>query len=481
MSKGDAIQFGELTKVGPDSANLEMVARRPVEHESSVVDRRVQPWFCRRVWGALLCAAYPLLAIAPVVGLRVLNRDVDYSTATALGVNCALIGFTSLSMQFLLTARLSWIEGPFGLDLILRFHRAMAFVIVALLRAHPVLIASDQGRPLLTGLHATWCIWAGRIALILLLSLVLAALLRSVMRLSYERWRLAHNAIALSILSLGFAHAVTSGEDLQNAAGIAMWTVIPAIALAAWIYAHAVRPSLLAIWAFRVHSLKLEAPRVWTVTLAAPMGRPFRFSPGQFQFLRLLDSNLPAEEHPFSIASSPTRAGGISLTIKACGNFTNLINRIQIGDRATVHGPFGRFSYDLHPDEGSLVFVAGGVGITPLMSMLRAMRDRRESRPVTLVYASRELDDVLFAPELLAMERAGCPALKVIYVLSRPPLWWAGETGRIDARRVDELCGGVQDKAFYLCCPSRMNVELVRGLRRRGVSPRRMHCDEFSL
>lgn len=481
MSNGDAIHLGNSTDSGLSSANLAVVARRPIEHVSSVVDRRVHPWFGRPSWGALLCAVYPLLAIAPVVGLRVLNRDVDYSTATALGVNCALVGFTLLSMQFLLTARLSWIEAPFGLDLILRFHRAMAFVIVSLLCIHPVLIASDQGWRLLTGLHTPWCIWAGRIALILLLALVSAALLRSAMQLSYEWWRRAHNVIALAVLSLGFAHSVTTGEDLQNAVGLALWTVMPAIALAAWLYAHAIRPHRLALRAFRVHSVKLEAPRVWTVTLAAPAGRPFRFLPGQFQFLRLLDSNVPAQEHPFSIASSASRAQRISLTIKACGDFTNLIDRIQVGDRATVHGPFGRFSYDLHPDESHLVFVAGGVGITPLMSMLRAMRDRRQSQPVTLIYASRELDDVLFAPELVAMERAQCPALKVIYVLSQPPPWWAGQTGRIDARRLDEWCGGVQDKAFYLCCPPQMNVQLIRGLWDRGVSPRHIHCDDFSL
>jgi predicted ferric reductase len=481
MSNGDAVHFGESTKSGLRSASLAVVDRRPVKHVGSGGDRLVRPWFGRPVWGALLCAVYPLLAIAPAIALRLLNRDVDYATATALGVNCALVGFTLLSMQFLLTARLPWIEAPFGLDLILRFHRTMAIVIVALLCVHPMLIADDQGGRLLTGLHMPWCIWAGPIALILLLSVVSAAVFRSAMRLSYEWWRHAHSAIALAILALGFAHAVTTGEDLQNPAGLALWTAMSATGLAAWFYAHAIRPRLLARRAFRVHSISLEAPRVWTITLAAPAGRPFRFLPGQFQFLRFVESNVPAEEHPFSVASSPSRAQHISLTIKACGNFTNLIDRIHVGDRATVHGPFGRFSCDLHPDEGHLVFVAGGVGITPLMSMLRAMRDRRESRQVTLIYASRQVNDVLFAPELVAMERAQCPALKVIYVLSKPPTWWAGQTGRVDAQRLDQWCGGVEDKAFYLCCPPQMNAELIAGLRRNGVSPRRIHCDDFSL
>jgi ferredoxin-NADP reductase len=262
---------------------------------------------------------------------------------------------------------------------------------------------------------------------------------------------------------------------------ITLWTATPALALAAWLYARAIRPYLLARRTFRVSSVKSETPRVWTVTLDAPRGRPFHFLPGQFQFLRLLDSNVPAEEHPFTIASSPSQPERISLTIKACGNFTALIDRIRVGDRAIVHGPFGRFSYDLHADEGHLVFIAGGVGITPLMSMLRAMRDRGESRRVTLLYASREVNDIVFGPELAAMEGRQCPALKVVHVLSQPPSWWAAETGRVDASRLHEWCQGLEDKAFYLCCPSQMNADLVRGLRKQGVKASRIHGDYFSL
>ncbi|HVS39703.1 MAG TPA: FAD-binding oxidoreductase, partial [Gemmataceae bacterium] len=288
-------------------------------------------------------------------------------------------------------------------------------------------------------------------------------------------------AIAIAVLALGCAHAVRTGDDLHGVVGLMLWATAPTLALATLLYSRGIRSHLLARRTFRVHSVKLEAPRVWTVMLDAPPGRPFRFMPGQFQFLRLLDSEVPAEEHPFTIASSPTRADRLGLTIKACGDFTTLIDRIRPGDRATVQGPFGRFSHDLHLDENHLVFVAGGVGITPFMSMLRAMHDRREPRRVTLVYASRTLDDILFMPELIAMESGQYPALKVIYVLSKPPPWWTGETRRVDARRLDEWCGGLKDKAFYLCCPPSMNVALVRGLRHRQVSQRRIHCDYFSL
>jgi ferredoxin-NADP reductase len=115
------------------------------------------------------------------------------------------------------------------------------------------------------------------------------------------------------------------------------------------------------------------------------------------------------------------------------------------------------------------------------MSMLRYMRDRRDSRRVVLAYASRSAADVLFPDELEAMQVGGYPVLKVVHVLACPPSAWFGESGRLDADRLVRLCGGVEDKAFYLCCPPPMTAALVRALRRMGVSPNRIHTDHFSL
>ena len=444
-------------------------------------DRSILPWFATPRWDALLCLIYLLAAIAPLLILHTLALDGDDSRTTQIGINCAVIGFTLLSMQFILTARLPWIEAPFGLDLILYFHRVMAFVIVALLGAHPLLIASSEGWQLINRFHATWCIWLGRGAVLLIIAQIGAAMFRRILRLPYEYWRHAHNAVAFPILGMGFIHGLFVGEKLNTTGGMIVWTAPPVIALAAWLYARAIRPHFLARRPFEVQSVKLEAPRVWTVTLTPPAGQPFYFLPGQFQFLRLIDSELPGQEHPFSIASSAARPDKIRLTIKACGDFTRLIEQIRVGDRAIVHGPFGRFSHELHPEERNLVFIAGGVGITPLISMLRTMHDRSESRRVTLIYANRTLDDILFSPELIALESAQAPLLKVIHVLSQPAPWWTGKTGRVDVDRIDQWCRGLHDKAFFICCPPEVNRALVKALRDHGVSPQRLHCDSFSL
>ena len=439
-----------------------------------------RPWFAARAWGAFLVTLYPLLAAAPLVIFAALNRVADHLRMAEVGVDCAVVGLTILALQFVITARLSWVEAPFGLDLLLVFHRAMALVATALLCVHPVLVAWEEGWTLLVGWRAPWYIWAGRLTFALLIVQVVASLLRRVIRLSYDQWRRLHNPLALAVLTLGFTHSLAAGDDMQGG-GLFVWCAVMAVAFGFWLYRSVARPRLLLRNPFQVVGVKSEAPHVWTLTLDPPRDRSFHYAPGQFQFLRLHGAAVPSDEHPFTIASSPARSGRISLTIKESGNFTAGIGRVRPGDRATVHGPFGRFSHTLHPDEGDLVFVAGGVGITPLMSMLRSMRDRREPRRVLLAYASRSVADLLFTDELKAMQVGGNPLLEVVHVLADAPPSWVGETGRLDADRLVRLCGGVEGKAFYLCCPPPMMAALMRGLRRVGVSPRRIHADYFSL
>jgi predicted ferric reductase len=444
----------------------------------------IAPWYTQRWWGVLLCVMYPVAAVAPLAIFTALQPAADRPRMVEAGSDSAIVGFTLLALQFVLAARLGWIEGPFGIDVLMRFHRAVAFVAIALLCAHPFLVAAGNGWGLLIRWRVPWFLWAGRLGLLALLLHVCASLIRRKLPIAYEAWRRWHNLGALSVLGLGFVHSLAIGNDLKSTSGRMVWAGLLAIAVSAWLYSRMLRPLLMrAGWGsqlFRVAAVTPEAPRVWTIALE-PVGKRFGYAPGQFQFLQIRSAKISSAEHPFTIASSPARQAGISLTIKESGDFTSNIGLVQPGDYATVHGPFGRFSHTFHRDEQDLVFVAAGVGITPLVSMLRYMADVREPRRVLLVYASRTLKDILFQDELRTMEAAEFPALKVVHVLSDPPADWHGEVGRLDADRVVQLSGDAGGKAFYLCCPPAMMEALIRGLRRNEVSPAHIHADWFSI
>jgi predicted ferric reductase len=457
--------------------------------ESPLIDRASaatapwrSPWIARKTWGTLLCAAYPVLALTPLMVFAATSPPSDDATPVRVAVNCAVVAFSIIAMQFVLMGRFRWIEAPFGLDVILRFHQGMALVSICLLCAHPLLLGSALSWKLLTRWSVRWPIWAGRLALLVLLTHGAAAVGRRALRLRYETWLRTHNVGALLLLGLGFAHSLAVGGDFAAPGPQRIiWIALLLTACGAWLYRRAVRPRALAKRPYKVLSVHREAPAVWTVTLQPATDNQSPFVPGQFYFLRPIGGSLPAEEHPFSVASSPRSDGKISFTIKQCGDFTSAVGGLTAGDLVAVHGPFGRFSHVFHAGSDDLVFVAAGVGITPLISMLRYMRDRRDPRRVLLVYANRDPAAILFRQELENLESTGLPLLRVVHVVSHAADDGHMVEGRLDAPLLQRICGDLSGKRFFVCCPPQMSASLTCGLRRAGVALSRIHNDFFGF
>ena len=436
--------------------------------------------------GAMLrIAIYVAIVISPLILVALVRPLTDHSFVYTVGKNLALVGFTILAMQFLLSARLKWIERAFGLNVLFHFHKAMAVLASLLLISHPVLIAiGGDNWSVIFGPQVLWHIWLGRIALLIMLVHVLLASLRFIIKLNYETWRFVHNLGAVLILSLGFFHSWNAGGDLQLSSMKALWAVLLFTAVASYLWHRVVRPVLLRRTPYKVIEVRREADGVWTISIAPPEGiRRFDYLPGQFHFLTFhRGQNLPVEEHHWTISSSPTAPGVLCSTIKESGDFTASIGKTKPGDIALVDGPFGRFSYTLHPDERELVFIAGGIGITPLMSMLRHLRDTHAERSVTLLYANNCEADIVFHDELADMERGGVIRLKVVHVLSQPSDAWQGEHGRLDEDKLKRLCGPeLTGRAFYVCAPPELMDLTIRTLRNADVSAARIHYERFNL
>jgi predicted ferric reductase len=286
------------------------------------------------------------------------------------------------------------------------------------------------------------------------------------------------------ILVLVFVHSWYASEDFTVRPMQVLWVAFLGAAVALFCYHRLISPLRLCDHPYRVTEVQQEADKVWTIKFApSPGKRRFDFLPGQFQFVTLLRGRgLPVEEHHFTISSSPTETGYHASTIKESGDFTATIGQTRAGDSALIQAPFGRFSYLLHPEAQDLVYIAGGIGITPLMSNLRHMRDTRATRRVLLLYANKTEADIVFREELARMELGSKPDLRVVHVLSRPGEAWQGETGHLDQEKLARLCGDrLAASTFFLCCPPAMIESLVPILRNLGVPDSRISYEYFSL
>ena len=429
---------------------------------------------------------YLMVLFLPFMVVATFHLKTEDGFVYNLGRCFALLAFAIIVLQVVLASRLRWVERPFGLNLTFPFHRRMGTFAAILLLLHPPLMAlgSDEGWHLLYGLNVDWFILVGKATLVLLLLNVSLSLWRVRLGVKFERWRRWHDILGPLVLLLAFTHSWYASNDFKLRPMQVLWVTCLAAAVLLFIYHRLIRPLKLRDHLYRVLEVKQEAPQVWTIKFAPPPGeRRFDFLPGQFQFVTLFRGRgLPVEEHHFTIASSPTETGFHASTIKESGDFTASIGRTRPGDTAAIQAPFGRFSYVFYPEARDLVLIAGGIGITPLMSNLRHLRDTQADRRVLLLYANRTESDIVFREELARMGVGTRPELRVAHVLSKPAEDWQGETGHLDREKLARLAGDrLTTGTFFLCCPPLMLQGLIPILRDLGVAEGRIHFEYFSL
>jgi predicted ferric reductase len=438
-------------------------------------------------WPALLrLAVYALVVLSPLI-LSSLGEKVENPDNTPLfsaGKSAGLLGFAILAMQFVISARIKWAEKPFGLDRVMRFHKWMGVTGALLILSHPInMVLGGRSWRLIYSLDLPWVILIAKAALVLLLIQGIISLYRLAIGLEFQTWRTAHDIIAPVILGVGGIHGLIIGEDLKSAPMRILFSLLATVAAAGLVSTRILGPRRRRARARSVSEVTQETHNVWTVKIAPPAGgKRLEYLPGQFHFLTLYRAGgLPVEEHPFTISSSPSQEGFVTSTIKESGDYTSTIGKTKPGDHAAIEGPFGRFSYVLHPEENDLVLIAGGIGITPLMSMIRHMRDTGAAKNVLLLYANRAESDIVFRKELDAIRAGGKPRLTVVHVLDKGGPEWKGEGGRVDEERIRRVCGDLSGKAFYLCGPPPMMAGIRRTLVELGVPCSRIHYEFFSL
>ncbi len=426
--------------------------------------------------------AYAVFSLIPLALASLFGPLGHHATyAFELGRAFGLIIFPVLAMQPVLAARFREISAPYGLDMVVDFHKYMGAAIVAAAILHPLLLAyGGHGLSLLISLDVPWQIWVGKAALLLLVVHAGISLFRKKSGLDFERWRTIHDILGPAVLVLVAVHSFFIGGDIQHVSALkVIWVLALLAGAGVFVFHKFVRPKRLP--RYTVKTVEPAAKNVWTLT--PPEGRSPKYLPGQFHFLTFhRDATLPEEEHHFTISSSPSEAGIIASTIKESGDFTRTIGKTRPGDTVSVQGPFGRFTHVEEDPERPLVFIAGGIGITPVRAMLRSMADTGADRRVILLYANKTVDDIVFREELEAIAQTGRPRLEVVHILSRAGTDWSGPAGHVDKEMIRERCGDVLDTAvFFVCGPLGMARAVLRDLKELGVADSRIRREEFML
>jgi predicted ferric reductase len=313
-------------------------------------------------------------------------------------------------------------------------------------------------------------------------ALILLSVFRRAWRIEYNRWRVWHGILAVFAVGLAFSHVYLAGYYLNTPWKKELWIVYSAFWVGLLLWVRVIKPWWLLANPYVVSRVVSERGNATSLFLTKAKGQIKPFQPGQFAWLTAEASPFADAEHPFSISSSAEDPREIRFTVKELGDFTARVKHLPAGRTVYVDGPFGAFSCDRHSHAKGYLFIAGGIGITPIMSMLCTLADRGDRRQLVLLYANKTWDAVTFREEIEGLApRLG---LRVVHVLEKPPEGWTGAKGFVTQDLIrTHLPAEARPNEWevFLCGPQPMMDAVDRALERMGVAPGDIHAERFNL
>lgn len=204
------------------------------------------------------------------------------------------------------------------------------------------------------------------------------------------------------------------------------------------------------------------------------------FLPGQWVFLKDLQSLQSEELHPFSIASSPLHNKGLEFCIKEYGDWTHDFSLKPIGSEVMVSDPQGEFVWD--SSDEYVVFLLGGIGISPIMSMLRTIAAKKENPQIVMLYGNRTPDTIAYEKELEELTN-NFSEFKLVHVFSHleDSHPWKGHRGFITKEIITKEVDLGKDPAFYFIGPPIFNEKINGYLIELGVNKSKIKTESLEI
>lgn len=395
-----------------------------------------------------------------------------------------LLGFAlilTMSLQFFLTSRFRGVGTPFGTDAVLQFHRYAGILLLVFLVGHPFILffADSEYLKFLDPRENAPRAIALMLASIAMTLIVVLSVWRKTFGLSYEWWRLSHGLLSVGVVLVGIAHAWQVEHYVQGWWKRGLLVFIGGSAILSYVHVRGYRPWKMRRYPYRVADVREERGESATIALE-PVGHAgMTFRGGQYAWLTLGDSPFTKQQNPYSFSSSdqlsPQR---LEFTAKELGDFSERLIDAAVGTNAYLEGPYGLFY--LEDDSPGGIFIMGGIGITPSMSILRSARDRGDQRSFIVIYGNSKWEEAAFRNELESLKKE--LNLRVVHVLSDADSDWQGETGYITQEILQRHIGDQErDHSIFVCGPEPMMDSVEDALLAMRVPLHQIRAERFDI
>ncbi len=398
---------------------------------------------------------------------------------TWAGRTAGLFAETLVVAQVLLAARLPTLERSVGQDTLMRWHRSLGQLTLAVVLVHPLLLAAGYGGARVGGffvqswtLSTTYLSAAGGFLLIVTAAGLSVRTARR--RLRYETWYAVHLTTYAAIF-LAFGHQLSAGHDLSGSPIIAAWWKGQLVVAAGCLILFRVGLPLFRSLRhqLRVISVVAESPDVVSVHIGGRRLDALACDGGQFFVWRFLHPRGWWEAHPYSLSAAPS-GDRLRITVRMVGDGTRQLAQLRPGTRIIAEGPYGVFT-DARRTTRKVLLIGAGIGITPIRALLA---DLPLDVDVTLLHRVSDPAEAVLVEEIRALiEERGATARLI-----------AGPRGDVhDPDRplspghLRSLVPDVARRDVYLCGPPGFCWSTADALARLEVPADRIHHESFAM
>lgn len=469
-----------------------------------MVGSRILRWLWVLVWICLL-GFFGFLWFVVIKDRFLSENWID--RAADIGNLCGIIALYFMVIMISIGVRLPAMEKPFGLDRLIRFHKKFAPVVVFLVIAHVSLKTvkyyqvvggrtEDVWDFLVQFSPYTWnladnSLVLARWAVLILLIAILAAKGGQYF-FPFKLWKPVH-ILTYVVMPAALVHAMLIGSDMRVLPMTIGWAFLGLawLALSSYRFAYVAGRKTQCRWF--LESVHQETHDTYTYTFLRHEG-PGRFcswSPGQFAIFRHESGFFGwTEPHPFTLSCAPGE-GKICCTVKAVGPFTKNLPTVGPGTAFLCEGPYGVFTPKFK-NGAHLICIAGGVGVTPFLSIIRHVAKKAIPVQVTLIWGNKAKEDIIAYQELSELVK-NSSWLRIIHVLSQQRVTaellqevaddgFSWEEGFIRGLILEKYITDTRNAQFFLCGSPPMQKFVLSELKRTlGIPPRKVKRELFSF
>lgn len=406
----------------------------------------------------------------------------------SVGMVFGIISYIYFLNTLIISSRIRYFDSIFGHDRVLVFHGYLALAAISAAIAH-YCTKSISGFDL--SIQSGFGVFAfylfATIIVVTLLFMVdmvpgkpvknLRNFAANTLRFDYAKLKLFHNFAFLAIIfiALHVLFATSTQEKLVRILVMGIWG---AASISFYIYHKFIRTTFNNRKGLTVVDVSNLAPEIIEIRMRYNNGKVYNYRAGQFGYFRMMSSLLSKEEHPFTISSQPG-SDGLTITVKILGDYTATLKNLPVGTNVIYDGPYGVFTPEQNAQHH--IFIAGGIGITPFLSIISEWNFKGITDPITLIWSAKSSDEMIHHEFFERIESKNSNFL-FVPVISRPI------PNKTDGKHIDKILlesivkkKELKNTVVYICGPQTLRTRVIKDFKMIGIPSGNIHYEKFSF